>query len=117
MGATSRCRLVFDVTQRTTRPPPRRFTSDPSTRPGCTGRARGHFSRYHLDHEENMNRFFATAAIALAAAVPAIAHAQTPASPVTLVLMGGAAMPMGDLDDIGDMGFTLGAGAEFGMSA
>lgn len=64
-----------------------------------------------------MNRFFATAAIALAAAVPAVAHAQTPASPVTLVLMGGAAMPMGDLDDLGDMGFTLGAGAEFGMAA
>ena len=64
-----------------------------------------------------MNRFFATVAIALAAGIPAAAHAQTPASPVTLVLMGGAAMPMGDLDDIGDMGFTLGAGAEFGMSA
>ena len=63
-----------------------------------------------------MNRFFATVAIALAAGVPAAAHAQTPASPVTLVLMGGAAMPMGDLDDIGNTGFTLGAGAEFGVS-
>jgi opacity protein-like surface antigen len=30
--------------------------------------------------------------------------------------MGGAAMPMGDLDDIGDMGFNLAAGAEFGMA-
>jgi opacity protein-like surface antigen len=64
-----------------------------------------------------MNRFFTTVAIVLAAGVPAVTHAQTtPASPVTLVLMGGAAMPMGDLDDISDMGFTLGAGAEFGMS-
>ena len=65
-----------------------------------------------------MNRFFATVAIALAAGIPATTQAQTPAaSPVTLLLMGGAAMPMGDLDDISDMGFTLGAGAEFGVSA
>ena len=58
-----------------------------------------------------------TVAILLSAAsVSAAAHAQTPASPVTLVLMGGAAMPMGDLDDIGNTGFTVGGGAEFGVS-
>ena len=63
-----------------------------------------------------MNRFLATAAIALVAGIPATAQAQTPPSPVTLVVLGGAAMPMGDLDDIANMGFTIGAGAEFGMS-
>ena len=67
-----------------------------------------------------MNRFFRAVATLLAAGIPVAVHAQTPAtpaSPVTLTLMGGAAMPMGDLDDIADMGFTLGAGAEFGVSA
>lgn len=66
-----------------------------------------------------MTRVLRTVAIlAFSAALPAIAHAQTPvASPVTVALMGGAAMPMGDLDDIGNVGFTLGGGVEFGASS
>lgn len=66
-----------------------------------------------------MTRALRTVAIlSFAAAMPAIARAQTPAaaSPVTVALMGGAAMPMGDLDDFSDMGFTIGAGGEFGMA-
>ncbi len=64
-----------------------------------------------------MKRFIGVATVVtLAIGYSSVVHAQVPASPVTLTLLGGAAMPMGDLDDIGDMGFTIGAGAEFGMA-
>lgn len=59
----------------------------------------------------------AAAVLSLTAFLSAVAGAQAPvASPTTFVIMGGAAMPMGDLDDISNTGFTLGAGAEFGVS-
>ncbi len=65
-----------------------------------------------------MKRIPGIVAVLVAIAIPVATYAQTPvpASPVTVSLMGGAAMPMGDLDDIGDMGFNLGAGVEFGTS-
>ena len=66
-----------------------------------------------------MKRVLGTVAVLLAAGFPALTYAQAPvaASPITVAIMGGAAMPMGDLDDIGDMGFNLGAGVEFGVSS
>jgi opacity protein-like surface antigen len=66
-----------------------------------------------------MKRVLGTVAVLLAAGIPVLTHAQAPvaASPITVAIMGGAAMPMGDLDDIGDMGFNLGAGVEFGVSS
>ena len=66
-----------------------------------------------------MKRVLGTLAVLLSAGIPALAQAQTPAarSPITVAIMGGAAMPMGDLDDIGGTGFTLGGGVEFGASS
>ena len=59
----------------------------------------------------------AVAALSFAALAPSAIYAQAPvASPTTLVITGGAAMPMGDLDDISNTGFTLSGGAEFGVS-
>ena len=65
-----------------------------------------------------MTRVLRTVAIlSFAAAMPAIANAQPPAaSPVTAALMGGAAMPMGDMGDFSKTGFTIGGGVEFGVS-
>ncbi len=65
-----------------------------------------------------MNRIFGTISLlSIAVALPSTVRAQSPAaSPVTLVLMAGAALPMGDLDDIGNAGFTVAGGAEFGVS-
>src|SRR5690349_11414388 len=62
-----------------------------------------------------MNRVLATLSLVACTVVPAIAGAQA-ASPATVLLMGGVAMPMGDLDDIGNMGFNLGGGVDFGVS-
>ena len=64
-----------------------------------------------------MNRFLKAVSIAAVSLIaPAVTGAQAPASPVTVALMGGAAMPMGDLADGAKMGFTLGGGVEFGPS-
>jgi opacity protein-like surface antigen len=63
-----------------------------------------------------MNRVLATLGALLIAALPAVAHGQRVASPTTVMLMGGAALPMGDLDDLGNTGFTIGGGVEFGAS-
>lgn len=64
-----------------------------------------------------MNRFLKTVSIAAVSLIaPVVSGAQTPASPVTVALMGGAAMPMGDLADGAKIGFTVGGGVEFGPS-
>ena len=64
-----------------------------------------------------MRRFLRNISVlAVAVAVPSLTEAQASASPVTVTLMGGAAMPMGDLDDVGNIGFNLGGGVEFGTS-
>src|SRR5688572_11676597 len=50
-----------------------------------------------------MKRTLGTIAVLVVTGIPALAHAQAPVAttPITVALMGGAAMPMGDLDDIG----------------
>jgi hypothetical protein len=65
-----------------------------------------------------MTRLFKTVSVlAVAIVVPSLLDAQTPvASPVTVTLSGGAVMPMGDLDDIGNTGFAIAGGAEFATS-
>lgn len=65
-----------------------------------------------------MKRVLGTVAVVLAVSTPALSRAQAPVtrSPVTVALMGGAALPMGDMGDIGKLGFTIGGGVEFGAS-
>lgn len=65
-----------------------------------------------------MNRLFKTVSLLTlaVAAMPTLVLAQRAASPATVILSGGAAMPMGDLDDIGNTGFALAGGVEFGTS-
>lgn len=65
-----------------------------------------------------MNRLFKIISVFTLAAVvvPTVTDAQRVASPTTVILSGGAAMPMGDLDDIGNTGFALTGGVEFGTS-
>ena len=65
-----------------------------------------------------MNRFFGKISLlAIILAAPSVLAAQTVSSPVTVALTAGAAMPMGDMGDIGKTGFTVGGGVEFGASS
>jgi opacity protein-like surface antigen len=64
-----------------------------------------------------MNRFLGTMSlVSVTMATPQILAAQAVASPVTVSIAAGAAMPMGDLDNIGKTGITFGGGVEFGAS-
>lgn len=57
-----------------------------------------------------MNRISRFVGIALCAALPAAAQAQTStARPISFGVMGGASVPVGDFGDGADLGFTLGA--------
>ncbi|MEO7358995.1 MAG: outer membrane beta-barrel protein [Gemmatimonadaceae bacterium] len=57
-----------------------------------------------------MNRIVRLVGIAVCAALPAVSQAQTStARPVSFGVMGGASVPMGDLGDAVDLGYTLGA--------
>lgn len=61
-----------------------------------------------------MNRLLGPIAIvSFAIALPSVAHAQAAPTPVTVSIMAGAAMPMGDLDDLFDIGYNLTGGVEF----
>ena len=63
-----------------------------------------------------MRHRLATIAAALTIAVPATASGQAMSAPASVSLMAGAAMPMGDLDDMVKSGFTLGGAVDFGIS-
>ena len=64
-----------------------------------------------------MHRFLGTISLlSVAIAAPSLVDAQTASSPVTVTIAAGAAMPMGDMDDLGKAGFTVGGGVEFGTS-
>lgn len=61
-----------------------------------------------------MNRILvAVSLMSATAALPMIARAQAVATPVRATLTAGAVMPMGDLDDVYDMGFGVAGGVEF----
>jgi opacity protein-like surface antigen len=65
-----------------------------------------------------MTRFLRTVTLlSFATVAPAIVDAQTASSPVTVSIAAGAAMPMGDMGDVGKTGFTVGGGVEFGTSS
>lgn len=61
-----------------------------------------------------MNRLLkAIALFSVAIAAPSVVDAQTPSSPVTVSIAAGAAMPLGDMDELGKAGFTVGGGVDF----
>ena len=61
-----------------------------------------------------MNRLLGTLVVAsLATALPSITYAQAAPTPVTVTVMAGAAVPMGDLDNIYNLGYDIVAGVEF----
>ena len=64
-----------------------------------------------------MNRLLKTISLfSVSIAAPSPVDAQTPSSPVTVSIAAGAAMPLGDMADLGKAGFTVGGGVDFGAS-